>query len=1406
MEESKSSTQLASGAVASRSRWLTPGQFQGLSLSTLLGEGSSARVFQSQTSAGSLLAVKVAKPGFEENLRKEARSLAILGPDFGPRLRGLAYREEGLCLVCDRVPGRTLDAFLDEEALLPAERFELAQVVLRVVGDALRRVHSLGWSHGDIKPENLMVQREPDWSAKLLDWGLASQAGEIEGGTLRYLPVELLAGNELSPQQADAFALALTLVEVLVPQARKSDPASLPWKDVPTEFRDILQPVVEYTAQQPPSLSWLLDEGSAQELIKSSSREVDSLLRVEYLSTRLFELEALAPQARLEITGRPAIWCEELILALNAIKQSDDVPVPRGGGESLGLSVLGGMSGQEKRRFLARVVGPSAASWRIYQGSDEALIELLSEVGHRIGLRGIVQGDLQSSSPRTEAREAEDSADSLEQHAEWGIALGRRPVPRRLLLRIAGDSNVPERLLWEAGRAARQMGEVALALRLLKSVSAPEGRVEMAIALSRQGKVNVAASLLKQLLEESISESARAHAEALLARQEIDRGRPEAALDRLGAVFATAPVHEVRALGLLLLSRLEEASYELDAGDALTVSDEQAARLLGVRGMLEHARGEPQQARAYFAQAMELASRSGSVLEEATYATGLASAASDAGFLADALVASERAEALFESLGRSAELPRALLARASVLVALDSQRELGTVIRRGISLARLVGDFRCEAYLFLCACDAEPQAKRRRQELEQAEALLVDAGEEERLALATRRLRVLGETQRDADAWAERAERLETRAEWWQARAEALEATSGFSDEERFGAAARVVRELVQISAETRTIAAIGPALVAGAHLALRLGQAEEGRSLLARASEQATHFLAHVPEEYRSRARHLSWVEQSSGRRLGEESGAAQLSDVESLLRALSGRKSFAALLDQVLDMLLLWTGVERGLILLRAPGDQLAIRAGRNLDRRDLSPEQRTLSLSMARRAMAEGRAVVAVDAMHDVSGVHRSVHALSLRSVLAVPLVARGEALGVIYLDDKVRRAAFGEQELSWVNLIGTVAGLAIFDHRDHLDLKRALGRARRAESRLEQRLSTREAELELAERELLRFRGQDAWRGDYSQIIGHGAAMTKLLSVVDRVAGSDVPALILGESGTGKELIARAITMNGERRGRALIVENCAAIPEGLQESTLFGHMKGAFTGASKNQPGLFALADRGTLFLDEIGEMSLTMQTKLLRVLQEGEIRPLGADESRKVDVRLIVATHRDLKRMVEEGRFREDLYYRLNVVTLEVPSLRRRQEDIPALIAHFIERYGQGKSRRLSEAALARLCSYPWPGNVRQLENEVRRMLVLGGENLTAADLSPEVLAGSQDLPQARTLREKVDALERRLVIEALEEVGGNRTRAAEQLGLSRFGLQKMAQRLNIEVSKSTPKSGRNKDRGLDDC
>ena len=302
-----------------------------------------------------------------------------------------------------------------------------------------------------------------------------------------------------------------------------------------------------------------------------------------------------------------------------------------------------------------------------------------------------------------------------------------------------------------------------------------------------------------------------------------------------------------------------------------------------------------------------------------------------------------------------------------------------------------------------------------------------------------------------------------------------------------------------------------------------------------------------------------------------------------------------------------------------------------------------------------------------------------------------------------------------------------------------------------------------------------------------MVGRTAAIQAVYRLVDRLADSDVPVVLYGESGTGKELVARAIHDAGPRRARPFVAENCGAIPETLLEGVLFGHAKGAYTGAQRAAPGLFEAADGGSLFLDEIGEMSPAMQTKLLRVLQEGEVRRVGDTGVRKIDVRVIAASNRDLDAMVAAGQFRKDLLYRIRVVKIELPPLRARTEDLPLLIEHFLAKHDRGRRLTVSAAAIRLLARYAWPGNIRELENEVQRWVALCESRVEPDDLSPPIRerpGGGAPEPDDMRLKPRLERLERELIDRALKAAGGNQTKAAALLGLSRFGLQKKLRRL----------------------
>ena len=299
-----------------------------------------------------------------------------------------------------------------------------------------------------------------------------------------------------------------------------------------------------------------------------------------------------------------------------------------------------------------------------------------------------------------------------------------------------------------------------------------------------------------------------------------------------------------------------------------------------------------------------------------------------------------------------------------------------------------------------------------------------------------------------------------------------------------------------------------------------------------------------------------------------------------------------------------------------------------------------------------------------------------------------------------------------------------------------------------------------------------------RHRFGGFVGKSRAMSELYTLIEKVGASGSSVLVVGESGTGKELAARALHEQSPRRDKPFVAVNCSAIPENLMESELFGHKKGAFTGAIADQSGLFEQAERGTLFLDEVGELPFLLQAKLLRVLQEKEFRRVGGSEAIKADVRIVAASNRDLQAQIREGSFREDLFYRLNVIMLRMPPLRERVEDIPLLVEHFFRKYaGNGMSGPVvTPDALKVIISYPFPGNVRELENLVERCTVLSGSTLDRASLPPEMLSSSSqvDIPQeGMDLEAYLDAMEKRYLLSALEQCHGVKKRAAEFLGLT---------------------------------
>jgi transcriptional regulator with GAF, ATPase, and Fis domain len=426
-----------------------------------------------------------------------------------------------------------------------------------------------------------------------------------------------------------------------------------------------------------------------------------------------------------------------------------------------------------------------------------------------------------------------------------------------------------------------------------------------------------------------------------------------------------------------------------------------------------------------------------------------------------------------------------------------------------------------------------------------------------------------------------------------------------------------------------------------------------------------------------------------------------------------------------------------------------------------------------SIVRKVISERAAVLAADAPSETYS-SESLLGASIRSTIGVPLWKDEAILGVLQLDNRDAPAMFEVRDVDALGVLAVSASLAI------------------ANAELIQRLSLARAELK---KENQYLRGRERARTGDVQIIGESKAMGELLRQLDKVVDTRVSVLIEGETGTGKELIASSVHYRSKRKDKLFVAQNCAAFPENLLESELFGHKRGAFTGATEEKKGLFEIADGGTLFLDELGELPLPLQAKLLRALQEGEIRPLGATVSKQVNVRIVAATNKNLEVEVKAGRFREDLYYRLKVFPIRVPPLRERRDDIAKLALFFLDRYTRemGKSvPGFAQETLEILSAYDFPGNVRELENEVQRLVIQAddGAFLTPELLSPRVRQIESVLLSAGaakgSLKEMVDQVERHILIEALREHGNNKTAAAKTLGITREGLHKKLKQLGV--------------------
>jgi transcriptional regulator with GAF, ATPase, and Fis domain len=559
------------------------------------------------------------------------------------------------------------------------------------------------------------------------------------------------------------------------------------------------------------------------------------------------------------------------------------------------------------------------------------------------------------------------------------------------------------------------------------------------------------------------------------------------------------------------------------------------------------------------------------------------------------------------------------------------------------------------------------------------------------------------------------------------------------------------------------------------AEMAERADDLERAESAAARALDLAA--TLGKPErvaELRRKVQEIRELLLARGNREALWEEVRNLRHLQQVNAALNSELDIQRLLNLIMDAAVEIGGAERGFLILLEEAGPLQIAAARNIAQEDLQRPEFRFSRSIAQHAIETGEAVRADDAQADARfQSSESVKDLRLRSVFCVPFRAKGRIIGALYLDHPFRKDVFRPSIQRMLEGLCDQAAIALSNarlHRERLERQRALEGSNR-------RLNHEIAHLQES---LDEERKTWALTHAYEGIITRAPAMRRVLQLLDQVTESDVPILIQGETGTGKELVAKALHANGPRRKRPFLTINCAALSESLLESELFGHCRGAFTGAVKDKEGLFQAADGGTLFLDEIGEMIPTLQAKLLRAIELGEILPVGASTPVHVDVRILSATHQPLEAMVKRKAFREDLFYRLKVITVDLPPLKERREDIPLLVEHFLREGRREAPPEVTPEAMPLLKGYAWPGNVRQLMNEVKRWLALSIPVVRPEDLGagirgvPDGISGPQP-----PLKESVAVLERDAIRRAMADAGGRKSKAARTLGISRPTLDK---------------------------
>jgi transcriptional regulator with GAF, ATPase, and Fis domain len=1074
-----------------------------------------------------------------------------------------------------------------------------------------------------------------------------------------------------------------------------------------------------------------------------------------------------------------------------------DVHLPRWSEEQL-LKVLTA-HGARSDRAIARVIAASTSgrSGLVMRGARVLARQPELMAGD---LEELIRGWL---APVVEAPD-EDALDA----AQIALDSGAPRKAARLLRRASeGATSGRERaeLMSLLGQAEARAGRLVEAESVLGSIPGGgpmEARLERARVLERLGRHDEACREALALLQEP---RATVEAATIAATASLALGKPEEA-DEL-AVRGLSAEGSPSTVAKLTSIRSDAALRRGDAATALEHGLEavRRAREHNDKALLAHTvsrvacarslAGQVVEARDDFAAALANAEQACEAAALPPYLMNLATAEHRLGELGDAIVHYERAARMAERLGRAGTQAAALANLGGLLASVGAVEEAERVIEDASVIAASahlpvysaqITMTRAELESRRSATAALPLA---RSAVEAFSACSNDSGACEARLIEVEITRALGDrdaAERMLDSHFESFVRagLDCRAKALRAR---IAVDKGDLEVGRVQAEAyfEAARDSHDRDDQARALHLLGTI-----HQDLGTGAAD---TFFAQARQCVGELAARLPPGLRARflsdparARITKTVLQDRhGPSMHHRPGLdVRAKRILTLVQRVLLEPDELRVLESAVDEAVSMTGAERAFLLGRKGRRRPKVEVARNLDRETIRNSRFRFSRSVAEQVLDSGEPLLTASATEDPSlQAARSVLDLGLRSILCVPIRGPSGIAGALYLDHRFEAGHFQPADLELVQSLADVIGVALENARLHRDAADRAERLSRAHEALRVDSVRKDAELERLHAALAQ--GVSPVDPPIGGIVGSSTPLRRALDMARRVAGSDLPVLVQGESGTGKELFARFVHERSRRATGPFVAINCGAMPESLIESELFGHVRGAFTGALRDHEGLFRAASGGTLLLDEIGEMSPRVQTRLLRVLQDQEVRPVGGHRSTRVDVRVLTATNRNLEAEVEQGRFRQDLFFRVVGAVIQLPPLRDRRDDIPALALATLGRIAKEPGMRelpLGRAALGVLLAHDWPGNVRELEHCLRRAVAVAeGKEIEPSDLGLSTARAPARTGWPRTLSEE-------LVREALRASDGNRTQAARALGVSRVTLHRWIAKHDIQI------------------